>query len=343
MESMPRPRPPFLHREITRHGAVTWYFRLGKGPRIRIRGEFGSAEFLAAYRAVWTGELTPHGGPRTAVESLAWLIAHYRDSRAWTALAPATRRQRELVFKKVAATAGAEGYTNITRQTVMAGLDRRGATPFAAKTFLKALRGLFRWAAENSFIERDPTEGVRIPLPRTEGFHSWTEDEIAQFEARWPIGTRERLALTILLYTGLRRGDAVRLGRQHIKDGIITLRAGKTGTQIIIPVLPELAAIINASRTGDLAFIAGKLGRPMTKEFFGNWFRGACQAAGVPGSAHGLRKAGATRAAENGATVAQLEAIYGWTGGKMASLYTRQADRAKLAREAMGKLGRGKT
>jgi integrase len=185
----------------------------------------------------------------------------------------------------------------------MAGLDRRGATPFAAKTFLKALRGLFRWAVENSFIERDPTEGVRIPLPRTDGFHSWTEDEIAQFEARWPIGTRERLALTILLYTGLRRGDAVRLGRQHIKDGIITLRAGKTGTQIIIPVLPEVAAIINASRTGDLAFIAGERGRPMTKESFGNWFRGACQVAGVPGSAHGLRKAGATRAAENGATV----------------------------------------
>jgi integrase len=151
--------------------------------------------------------------------------------------------------------------------------------------------------AENSFIERDPTEGVRIPLPRTDGFHSWTEDEIAQFEARWPIGTRERLTLTILRYTGLRRGDAVRLGRQHIKNGIIALRAGKMGAQIIIPVLPELAAIINASRTGDLALIAGKLGQPMTKESFGNWFHGACQEAGVPGSAHGLRKVGATRAA----------------------------------------------
>ena len=149
----------------------------------------------------------------------------------------------------------------------MAGLDRRGATPFAAKTFLKALRGLFRWATENSFIDRDPTEGVRIPLPRTDGFHSWTEDEIAQFEARWPIGTRERLALTILLYTGLRRGDAVRLGRQHIKDGIITLRAGKTGTQIIIPVLPELAAIINASRTGE----------PATCRLEGGYHRGTWQ------------------------------------------------------------------
>jgi integrase len=76
----------------------------------------------------------------------------------------------------------------------------------------------------------------------------------------------------------------------------------------------------------------------MTKESFGNWFKDACKAAGVLGSAHGLRKAGATRAANNGATVAQLEAIYSWSGGKMASLYTRYADRVRLAREAMHKL-----
>ena len=183
----------------------------------------------------WPLIARPGQASRHPKRAPGWLSSHWRGSllaiasRAGAALAPATRRQRELVFKKVAATAGADTYTNVTRQTVMAGLC--SATPF---------------------IERDPTEGVHIPLPRTDGFHSWTEDEIAQFEARWPIGTRERLALTILLYTGLRRGDAVRLGRQHIKDGIITLRAGKTGTQIIIPVLPELAAVINSSRTGDL-------------------------------------------------------------------------------------------
>jgi integrase len=90
--------------------------------------------------------------------------------------------------------------------------------------------------------------------------------------------------------------------------------------------------------TGDLAFIATPNGRPMAKESFGTWFRGACKAAGVPGSAHGLRKAGATRAANNGATEAELEAIFGWRGGKMASLYTREADRARLARRAMRKL-----
>lgn len=115
------------------------------------------------------------------------------------------------------------------------------------------------------------------------------------------------------------------------------LRTEKTGTQVEIPILPE------RSKTGPLAFIATPDGRPMAKESFGTWFRGACKAAGVPGSAHGLRKAGATRAANGGATEAELEAIFGWKGGKMASLYTRQADRGRLARRAIGKLSRDET
>jgi integrase len=104
-------------------------------------------------------------------------------------------------------------------------------------------------------------------------------------EARWPIGTRERLALAILLYTGLRRGDAAMLGRQHVRDGIITFRTAKTGTQVTIPMLPDLAEIIAATKTGDLAFVATPSGRPMTKESFGNWFKDTCRAAGVPGTA----------------------------------------------------------
>jgi len=91
------------------------------------------------------------------------------------------------------------------------------------------------------------------------------------FEARWPIGTRERLALTILLYTGLRRGDAVSLGASTLRTDHHLAR-GQDGHTNHYPVLPELAAIINASRTGDLAFIAGKRGRPMTKESLGIGF-----------------------------------------------------------------------
>jgi integrase len=118
------------------------------------------------------------------------------------------------------------------------------------------LRSLFRWAVNAEFVAADPTNGVNASRPRTEGFRAWTEDEIDRFESRWPTGSRERLALTILLYTGLRRGDAVQLGRQHIRDGVISMRTEKAGTPVTVPVLPELAEAIAAIKTGDLAFIA---------------------------------------------------------------------------------------
>jgi integrase len=144
--------------------------------------------------------------------------------------------------------------------------------------------------------------------------------------------------LDVLLYTGLRRGDAVRFGRQHLRDGIGTITTEKTGTVVTLPILPVLAATLEAGPCGDLAFIAGDRGQPLTKEGFGNLFRVACRAAKVPGSAHGVRKIAATRAANAGATVAELEAIFGWQGGSMASLYTRAADRKRLAQRAMHKL-----
>jgi integrase len=338
MDAMPRPRPPYLQREITRHGKTLWYVRRDKGPRIRINGAFGSPEFMAEYHRAVAGEIAATRPPPVKTNTLRWLIARYRESAAWAKLSPATRRQRENIFLPVLKTAGDAPFAAITKQDIAKGVDRRAATPFAAANFVKAMRGLFQWAMAAGHVEQDPTRDASTTTPKTDGFHAWTEDEIAQFEARWSIGTRERLALALFLFTGLRRGDVARLGRQHVRNGVITIRTEKTGTPIILPILPALQEIIDASPTGDLVFLASERGKPMTKESLGNWFRDACDSAGVPGSAHGLRKAGATRLANNGATVAQLEAIYGWEGGKMAALYTRTADRARLAREAISKL-----
>ena len=165
---------------------------------------------------------------------------------------------------------------------------------------------------------------------------------MAAYEKRWPVGTRQRVWLDVLLYTGLRRGDAVRLGRQHVRDGVATIKTEKTDTEVTLPILPVLAETLAAGPCGDLAFIAGSRGQPMAKKTFSNEFQIACRAAGVPGSAHGVRKIAATRAANAGATVAQLEAIFGWSGGRMAALYTRAADRRRLAMEAMTKLANEK-
>jgi integrase len=198
------------------------------------------------------------------------------------------------------------------------------------------VRGLFRWALETRLVRTDPTLSVKNPKRlKGDGFRPWTEEDVAAYERRWPIGTRQRVWLDVLLYTGLRRGDAVRIGRQHLREGVAQIKTEKSGftVEVTLPILPVLATTLAAGP------IYGGLGEPLTKESFGNVFRAACTAAGVPWSAHGVRKIAATRAANAGATVAQLEAIFGWQGGTMASLYTRGADRRRLASEAMHKLG----
>ena len=337
---MPRPRPPHLHREATRHGRLVWYVRRTKGPRIRIRAGYGTPEFEAEYQAALAGAAPPRRqGPSAG--SLAWLIARYRETTDWAALSVATRRQREYIFEQVVQSAGDQPFGKISTTTIMAGRERRGKTPNQARHFLDAMRGLFRWAAKAQLVKSDPTLGVKNPAQRKgDGFIPWTEEHVAAYELRWPIGTREQVWLDVLLYTGLRRGDAVRFGRQHVRDGIGTIKTEKSGftVEVTLPILPVLAATLAAGPCGDLTFIAGERGGPLSKESFGNLFREACRAAGVPGSAHGVRKIAATRAANAGATVAQLEAIFGWSGGGMASLYTRAADRRRLSLEAMHKL-----
>jgi len=334
MEAMPRPRPPYLSREVTRHGNAVWYVRRN-GKRVRIRAEFGTVDFEAEYQSAIS--CTPRGDPKGPSQgTLAWLIERYRDSATWTRLSAATKRQRENIFLHVMQSAGMQHFAKITSTTIIAGRERRAATPAQARNFLDAMRGLFRWAADARLVKADPTVGVKNP-PRKKGggFRPWSEDDVTAYEKRWPIGTRQRVWLDVLLYTGLRRGDAVRLGRQHIRDEIVVIKTEKTDTEVTLPILPVLAATLNTGPCGDLAFIAGENGRPLKKESFGNLFRQACRAAGVLGSAHGVRKIAATRAANAGATVAQLEAIFGWQGGTMAALYTRMADRRRLAKEAM--------
>lgn len=340
MLEMPRQRPPHLQRETTRHGKAVWYVRVGKGPRIRLKAEYGSDQFDQDYQAAVSGRpLERRRG--AAAGSLAWLYERYRETGAWLELSQATRRQRENIFRPVMAISGAEPYTAIKQSDVVAARDKRSATPAQARNFLDAMRGLFRWALEARHVKVDPTAGVRNPARKTgRGFPVWTEDEVSRYEAKWPVGTRQRVWLDVLLYTGLRRGDAVRLGRQHVRNGVAEFVTEKTGTAVTIPILPVLERTLSAGPCGDMAFICGSSGKPFTKESFGNEFSAACRAAGVRKSAHGVRKIGATRAADNGATVAELEAIFGWHGGGMAALYTRAADRKRLAMSAIGKLER---
>lgn len=232
--------------------------------------------------------------------------------------------------------AGEPPVARIKPEALEFGRDRR--TPFQGRHFLDAMRGLFRWAAKAKLATDVTQQVANPPQPKTDGFPPWTSQHVAAYQRRWPIGTRERVWLDVLLYTGLRRGDAVRLGRQHVRDGEATIKTEKTGMVVTLTILPVLAETLRAGPCGDLTFIVSNKGRAFTKESFGNVFRAACREAGVPGSAHGVRKLAATTMADNGATEAQLEAVFGWRGGGMASLYTRSANRKRLARDLMSML-----
>lgn len=348
MTDMPRPRPPHLHRETNRHGNTVWYVRIGHGPRVRVPAP-GSDGFDAAYRAAISGETPSKPTDKARAGTLAWLVERFRETAAWTDLSLATRKQREAILRQVLTTSGHEPFTAITRKHVAAGRDRRRDTPVQARHFLDTLRGLFAWAEGAGLVDANPCEGVKPPRQPTnvDGFAIWTDDDVAAYEARWPVGTRARVAFDVLRYTGLRRGDAANLGRQHIKSvtqkdktgheelvRAFVYRTEKTGEWVTLRLLPALERTIEAGPCGDLTFITGPAGKPLTKESFGNQFRQWCNDAGVEKSAHGLRKLAATTAANNGATAAQLRSMFAWSNDRMASHYTRSADRVRLSLEA---------
>ncbi len=169
---MTRPRPPHLRHETTRHKRRVWYVRVGDGPRIRLKADYGTDEFWSQYHAAVNGEQPLRRG-KTSAGSLAWLIERYRETPAWMSLSLATRRQRENIFRQIIKSAGRSPYHKITSSTIAAGRDRRGKTPFQARHFLDTMRGLFAWAKEAGFVTQNPAADselseaqIRRGLPR---------------------------------------------------------------------------------------------------------------------------------------------------------------------------------
>lgn len=337
MRAMPRPRKPYIQKEITRHGKTVWYFRRGKENRIRLPGVFGSPEFNAAYDAAVSGNIAPQKASAKQ-NSLRWLVDEYYASGRFMRLADGTQRNQKQLYEKVCETGGDLNYRAIDKQAVSAGIVRREGNLYAAKAYLNCMKILFRYALERGLIEIDPTDGLTVTLPKSEGHHTWTMEEVDQFAAHHPLGTQARLAFDIMLYTGLRISDAIRLGPQHIKDGRINIKAQKTKIDVSIPVLPPLATSIAAANISSLLFLTNRKGKACERQNASAWFAKQSADANIKGTAHGLRKAGATLAAENGATPHELAAMYGWSSTKMAEVYTKKADKLLLAERAANKL-----
>lgn len=365
---MARIKLVYVSAEVSRHGKSFYYFRKRGAPRkIRLPGKPGDADFMAAYHACLAGQ--PLSAQRhepeirqiipvTDRKSLRWLCQQYLTSRLFRGYDVKTRRPRQSILNQLCELPisdtnpkkmGEAPFDELHSKAIRRIRDRKADTPEAANNWLKAFKALFKWAAGEEHCSNNPAKDVPKIRVKTEGHHTWTLEEVEQWEAFYPIGTRPRLALSLLLYTGGRRADVVVYGPQHIRDGSLTYTQNKNRNNhpvtLTLPVLPHLAAAIAATKIKHMTFIVSDYGKPYTIEGFGKRWRKWATAAGLPHcTPHGLRKAGATRAAENGATTSQLMAIFGWQDIKQAELYTRRASQKTLAADGMNTIiARNKT
>jgi integrase len=244
---------------------------------------------------------------------------------------------RRGILERFRAAYGDRPFALLPAEWIEALLDAK--PPHAARSWLATLRSLCRFAVKRGWLRTDPTANVRLRAIKGDGFHTWTDDEIAQFEAHHPIGSKPRLALALLLFTAQRRGDVVKMGRQHIRDGVLTVKQEKTGATLAIPVHAELARVLDATPSEHLTFLVTTTGKPYGGNHFSESFREWCDAAGLPKhcTAHGLRKAACRRLAEAGCSANEIASISGHASLDEVARYTKAADQARLARDAMNR------
>jgi len=323
-----------------RYGKPRIYFRRPGHKAILLRAAPGSPEFLAEYNAAVAQTGTREiGKNRSVAGTIDAAIGAYFASHRYTALAESTRGQRRSALERFRKVHGKDPIQLLKQEHVRAILGK--LPPFAARDYLNSLRELMRFAAEIGLCSDDPTAGIKLDRPvkdkGDEGIHTWTEDEIAQYAGQHPIGSTARLALALALETAQRISDVVRMGPQHVKNGVLTITQEKTGVEVSPPVSPELARIIAATPSGHLAFLINSNGKPYAKNALSNAFRRWCNEAGllVECSMHGLRKAWCRRAAERGLSELQIQSVTGHESSREVQRYTKAASRAKMARQAI--------
>ena len=338
--------PKHTQAFIDRHGKARFYFRRAGSRRVPLPGLPWSPEFMATYEAAMTGQTHLIAAPMVKQGSFAALAASYFASPAFLTMKPSTKGVYRNAIDRLCRSKdndgneiGTKSAATLRREHIVKMMAARAEKPESANLLRKVVRAMMQHAVETGLRADDPTRDVKAIRVKSDGFHSWTDAEITRFEEHHAIGSRPRLALALLLYTGQRRSDVVTMGKQHIdRNGAIHVRQIKTGAVLAIPVHSTLMATIDATPSDHLTFLTTQFGKPFTAGGFGNWFREQCNDAGLPHcSAHGLRKAAARRLAEAGCTEHEIASITGHASLREIVRYTKAADQVRLAVSAMHK------
>jgi integrase len=339
--------PKFVQAFIDRHGKPRFYFRRVGFKTVKLPGLPWSPEFMAAYELAMGGESAPRvdARRRTLPGTIEALVVTYYKSDEWQhGFAEDTRKSRRRIIEKFRAEHGDKRVALLREEHIrkmLSKIDR----PVAKRNWLKAIRGLLR-SAIPAMRKDDPTVGISvIKLPATKGHHTWTDDEIKQYREHWPLGTQQRLVMEFALETASRRGEVVRLGPQHVKNGRIRIERAHGSLDVDIPITPELRAACDAMPKAHLTYIVTTHSKPRSKYGLGNDFAKWATDAGLPKRCrlHGLKKGGMRRLAEAGTTSHELMAISGHKTLSEVERYTRDADRKRLATSGMAKLRGGQT
>ena len=320
---------------------VRYYFRRRGEKAIPLPGQPGSEEFMAAYGMALAA--IPHqpeiGASRTLSGSINALVVDYYRSAEWQhGLAEQTKRVRRGIIERFRAKHGDKRVALLRREHIEKMLEQV-TKPAVKNDWLKAIRGLLRFAVP-TMLKADPTVGITVKLPKSRGHHTWTDEEIEQYRAYWPLGTQQRLVMEFALETASRRGEVVRLGPQHVRNGRIRIERTKGSDDVDIPMSPELQAACEAMPKGHLTYIVTAYGKPRSKHGLGIDFARWVSQAELPARCrlHGLKKAGMRRRAEAGNTAHELMAFSGHKTLAEVQRYTETASKKKLADSGFAKM-----
>jgi integrase len=327
-----------LHLNYVQSFGGYHYFRRRGAPRIRLPGIPGSAEFMAAYQDALAEPDMPIGISRSKPGTVAAAVAAYLASNQFNELAPGTRGARRAIVQHFRDQYGDKLIGSMPSKFIALVLGTK--KPHAARNYFKAIRALCQFGVEIEMIAADPTQGIKLPKVKTTHRRPWTPEETEQYERAHPIGTKARLAFALGLYTVQRLGDVTRMGRQHVRDGSITVRQGKTGTALILPIHPDLQSIIDATPSEHMTFLVTQTNRPYSGNDLSGQFRVWCDEAGLPNGCtfHGLRATGCTRLADAGCSTHEIAAWSGHMSLKEVERYTKSANQKKLAVSAVARI-----
>jgi len=332
----------FVHEYRDRHGKVRRYFRRPGMPHVPLPGEVGSPEFMSAYESAIGGQPVERRS-RFGDGSLGALVTEFYKSTEFKNLKPSSQRVYRVVLGALAASHGhrmvRDMQTHHARKLIQDIGERR---PGMANLTRKMLRVVMGYAVALNWRKDNPITAGRsgVPTYKLGKVHTWTDEQLNAFEVRWPLGTRERLAYALLLFTTQRGGDVVRMRRSDIKGGVIKLVQQKTDAELSIPLHPALLRALRAGPANGIYLIGDDHGRPINRAALTRLIRDAVKAAGLPPvcKAHGLRKAAMRRLAEHGGTDKELAAISGHKSLSEVKRYTEMADQARLAGSGMAKV-----